>query len=126
MANPDYATLLALIAAETDPVVIAQLEAQCYVFNEILTEAEKELFEYAAFDYIENNPGYVDGFVNPGLYVLADYVEDGYINIVEANVGLYMDADYAVSGYVELSDSNTTSGYSSYVGIYFSDNGERT
>ena len=88
MANPDYATLLALIAAETDPVVIAQLEAQCYVFNEILTEAEKELFEYAAFDY--------------------------------------MDADYAVSGYVELSDSNTTSGYSSYVGIYFSDNGERT
>lgn len=125
MANPDYATLLALIAAETDPVVIAQLEAQCYVFNDVLTEAEKELFEYAAFDYIENNPGYVDGFVSPGLYVLPDYVVEGYINTVEAIADLYMVAGYVESGYVEEFGSGD-SGYSSYVGIYFSDNGERT
>ena len=61
MANPDYASLLALIAAETDPVIKAQLEAQCYVFTDSLTDAERELFEYVAFDYVEDNPGYVDG-----------------------------------------------------------------
>jgi len=72
MSNPDYASLLTLIAAETDPIVKAQLEAQCYVFTEELTPEEIELFEYGAFDYVENNPGYVEaagGFISyVGIY----------------------------------------------------------
>ena len=46
MAKPDYETLLGQIAAETDPTAKAALEAQCFVFLEPLTEAEKELFAY--------------------------------------------------------------------------------
>ena len=61
MANPDYASILAQIAAATDPAVIAALKAQLVVLEE-LTEQEKELFEYAAFDYIEYNPGYNNDF----------------------------------------------------------------
>lgn len=61
MANPDYASILAQIAAATDPAVIAALKAQL-VINEPLTEEEKELFEYTAFDYIEYNPGYNNDF----------------------------------------------------------------
>ena len=41
MAKPDYATLLGQIAVETDPTAKAVLEAQCFVFLEPLTEAEK-------------------------------------------------------------------------------------
>lgn len=127
MANPDYATLLALIAAETDPTIKAQLEAQCYVFTEELTPEEIELFEYGAFDYVENNPGYVEAapVFNSGLYLLADYVVDGYINTVEADVGLYMAAGYASDGYVSAANESD-SGFISYVGIYYNDNGERT
>lgn len=61
MANPDYASILAQIAAATDPAAIAALKAQL-VINEPLTEEEKELFEYTAFDYIEYNPGYNNDF----------------------------------------------------------------
>jgi hypothetical protein len=111
MANPDYASLLTQIAAETDPVIKAQLEAQCYVFADSLTDAERELFEFAAFDYIEDNPGYVDGAFTPGLYVLADYVADGYINTLD--------------GYVEPT-GGVNSGFISYAGVYYNDNGERT
>lgn len=114
MSNPDYASLLTLIAAETDPIVKAQLEAQCYVFTEIITEEERELFEYAAFDYVENNPGYVDGAFSPGL-----------INIIEADIGLYVAAGYALDGYVEAINGSD-SGFISYVGVYYNDNGERT
>ena len=125
MSNPDYASLLTLIAAETDPIVKAQLEAQCYVFTEIITEEERELFEYVAFDYVENNPGYVDGAFSPGLYVLADYVAEGYINTIEADIGLYVAAGYALDGYVEAINGSD-SGFISYVGVYYNDNGERT
>lgn len=108
MANPDYATLLPLIAAESDPAAKAILEAQCYVFNEELTEAERELFEFHAFDHTENNPGYVDGsYQPPGLYVLEGYVIDNYINTPnEQNVG------------------NNPSGWTAYIGQYYSENGE--
>ena len=57
MANPNYASLLAQIAAETDANAKQALIAQCYIFNEPLTDAEKELFNYTTSDYIENNPG---------------------------------------------------------------------
>ena len=125
MANPDYALLLAQIAAETDPVIKAQLEAQCYVFQAELTDQEIELFEYCAFDYMEDNPGYVNNVQDIGLYVPVDYVAEGYINTVEADVGLYMADGYAVSDYV-LTGAESGDGFISYVGIYYNDNGERT
>ena len=56
MANPDYATLLPLIAAASGAAKTA-LEAQCFVFLEPLTEAEKELFAYLDNDYLLFNPG---------------------------------------------------------------------
>lgn len=61
MANPDYATLLPLIAAETDPVAKQALIDQCYVFEEELTDAEIDLFRYFYDGYIEDNPGYING-----------------------------------------------------------------
>jgi hypothetical protein len=124
MANPDYALLLAQIAAETDPVAKAALIAQCYVFEDTPTLEEQELFEYCAFDYIENNPGYVEGSATSGLYVIADYVVDGYINIENADVGLYMDAGYAEDGYVRTTPDST--GFIAYAGVYYNNNGETT
>ena len=124
MANPNYALLLAQIAAETDPVVKAALIAQCYVFEDTPTLEEQELFEYCAFDYIENNPGYVESSGTSNLYVLPNYVVDGYINIENADVGLYVDAGYVDEGYV-ASFSGAT-GFISYVGVYYNNNGETT
>lgn len=107
MANPDYAILLAQIAAESDPAAKAILQAQAYVFTEELTQEEIQLFEFVEFDYIENNPGSVEGQI-PGLYVIADYIIDGYINIENADVG------------------PNASGWSAYAGQYYNDNGEVT
>ena len=73
MANPNYASLLAQIAAETDPVAKAALEAQRVSVAE-LTEEEIELFEYTAFDYIEFNPGYNNEFKS---YVGQYFNDDG-------------------------------------------------
>jgi hypothetical protein len=73
MANPNYASLLAQIAAETDPVAKAALEAQLIIVAE-LTEEEIELFEYTAFDYIEFNPGYNNEFKS---YVGEYFNDDG-------------------------------------------------
>ena len=65
--KPDYATLLAQIATETDPTAKQALIEQCYVFlpddpdtpeDESITEAEEQLFEYVERDYVVSNPGY--------------------------------------------------------------------
>ena len=56
MANPDYATLLSQIAAASGDTKTA-LEAQCYVFDEALTDTEKNLFNYVFDDYLTFNPG---------------------------------------------------------------------
>ena len=56
MANPDYATLLPLIAAASGAAKTA-LEAQCYVFDEALTDTEKNLFNYVSDGYFLFNPG---------------------------------------------------------------------
>ena len=56
MANPDYATLLTQIASATGDTKTA-LEAQCYVFNEALTDEEKDLFNYVSDEYFLFNPG---------------------------------------------------------------------
>jgi len=56
MANPDYATLLSSIASASGDAKTA-LEAQCYVFEEELTDTEKNLFNYVFDEYFLFNPG---------------------------------------------------------------------
>ncbi len=56
MGNPDYATLLSQIAAASGDVKTA-LELQCYVFEEELTDTEKNLFNYVFDEYLTFNPG---------------------------------------------------------------------
>ena len=130
MANPDYATLLPLIAAETDPVLKQQLIDQCYQFLVPLTDAERELFEYSNFDYIENNPGYLEPYAvdcNSHLYVLPNYVVDGYINIENGNAqDLYVLAGYVLDGYIAPSGGSTGSCFVAYVGKYYNQDGETT
>ena len=57
--NPDIAGLLQQAAAETDPVLKAQLTARAYAVTAPLTDEEKSLFSYMQDGYIENNPGLV-------------------------------------------------------------------
>ena len=56
MAKPDYATLLSQIAAASGDTKTA-LELQCYVFEEELTDTEKNLFNYVFDEYLTFNPG---------------------------------------------------------------------
>lgn len=65
MSKPNYASLLAQIAAETDPATKAALEAQCYQFPEPLTAAEENLFNYVSTDYLEANPGLPEPQMTP-------------------------------------------------------------
>jgi hypothetical protein len=66
MSKPDYASLLAQIAVETDPTAKAALEAQCYQFPEPLTPAEEDLFAFVNSDYIQDNPGTTTSYI--GVY----------------------------------------------------------
>lgn len=79
MAKPDYAALLAQIASETDPTTKQALIDQCYTFPEPLTDAEKDLFNYAADGYIDDNPGYDDQYVYIS-YAGKYYNDDGDIS----------------------------------------------
>jgi len=130
VANPDYATLLPLIAAETDPVIKQQLIDQCYQFLFPLTDAERELFEYCNFDYVEDTPGYVNA--NASLpYVEVNYVANGYITSTElAEAQPYVLENYVVNGYINIENDGigitNESGWSAYVGVYYNDNGETT
>ena len=56
MANPDYATLLSQIAAASGAAKTA-LELHCFVFEEALTDTEKNLFNYVSDEYFLFNPG---------------------------------------------------------------------
>ena len=60
MANPDYATLLAQIAAESNATAKQTLIDQCYVFETTPTATEQNLFNYMDVDYVEDNPGNAD------------------------------------------------------------------
>ena len=60
MTNPDYIAIAELLKTETDATVRQTLLDQLFVFNEELTEAEKNLFNYIEDTYIENNPGDVN------------------------------------------------------------------
>ena len=73
MSKPNYASLLAQIASETDATAKAALEAQCYQFPEPLTAAEENLFNYVSTDYLEDTPGTTSSYI--GIY----YGEDGII-----------------------------------------------
>ena len=60
MANPNYATLLAQIAAESDATAKQALIDQCYVFETTPSESEQNLFNYVENGYVETNPGTAD------------------------------------------------------------------
>ena len=60
MANPNYATLLAQIAAESDSNAKQVLINQCYVFETTPSESEQNLFNYVENGYVETNPGTAD------------------------------------------------------------------
>lgn len=61
MANPDYATLLPQIAAETDAAKKQLLINQTYQFNSPLSQAEEDLFAYINSGYTQDNPNATDG-----------------------------------------------------------------
>ena len=78
MANPDYATLLPQIAAETDATKKQALIDECYQFNQELTLEEKSLFSYFTpdndnefIDYVTDNPGLTNG--NEYISFVGDY-----------------------------------------------------
>ena len=56
MANPNYASLLAQIAAESDATAKQALINQCYVFETTPSESEQNLFNYVENGYVETNP----------------------------------------------------------------------
>ena len=55
--NPNYKAIAEQLKNETDPAIRKSLSDQLYVFNEPLTNEEKDLFGYIDSGYIENNPG---------------------------------------------------------------------
>ena len=61
MANPDYATLLPQIAAETDAVKKQALIDECYQFRVPLTQEEEDIFAYINSGYTQDNPNATDG-----------------------------------------------------------------
>jgi len=68
MSNPNYSSLLAQIAAETDPDEKDDLIEDCYQFLQELTNEEKELFNYVSSDYFEDTPGTVTRTSYIGIY----------------------------------------------------------
>jgi hypothetical protein len=128
-SNPDYLALLTALAAETDPILRAAIEAQI-VFTSPLSRDEIELFEYSHFDYIEDNPGYVTA--NPSLpYVTINYVANGYItDTALAAATPYVLPDYVVNGYINIENDGigitNESGWTAFVGEYYNDLGETT
>lgn len=121
MPNPDYAALLAQIAAETDPVAKQLLIDQAYQFTEELSNNEIQLFEYVDFDYVEPNPGIWQDtsafYVTPG-YVDVDYFVESMASYVDI---YYVDANYFVEGSVPYDPV-----YSAFVGNYFNNEGANT
>lgn len=127
MANPDYAALLAQIAAETDPVARQLLIDQAYQFIEELTDDEIELFEYTQFGYIDPNPGFADEEdFSPVPYFVPNYVVFGYVGDEESSDGqLYVVASYIDEGYF-VEETIPTDEFIAFVGNYFNDEGANT
>ena len=81
MANPDYATLLPQIQAETDATKKQALIDECYQFKEELTLEERSLFSYFTpdndnelVDYVTDNPGLTGG--NEYIGYVGDYYNE--------------------------------------------------
>jgi hypothetical protein len=81
MANPDYATLLPQIQAETDATKKQALIDECYQFKEELTLEERSLFSYFTpdndnelVDYVTDNPGLTGG--NEYVAYVGDYYNE--------------------------------------------------
>jgi hypothetical protein len=121
MTNPDYAALLAAIAAETDPVLKQALIDQAYVFTSTPTDGEIELFEFFNYDYVEPNPGNFQD--TTAFYFTPGYVDADYI--VEAATS-YVDIYYVDDNYFEEGSIPSSPTYSSYVGVYYNEFGEST
>ena len=128
-SNPDYFALLTALAAETDPILRAEIEAKI-VFTSPLSRDEQELFEYAHFDYIEDNPGYVSA--EAALpYVAVNYVANGYISSTALAAAVpYVLENYVIDGYINIENNGVSisneSGWTAYVGDYYSQDGEIT
>ena len=120
MANPDYAALLAQIAAETDPVLRQALIDQAYSFQEELTDDEIELFEFTQFGYIDPNPGLFTD--TSASYFTPEYIVIGYVR--EAS-GLYVDIYYVDDDYF-ATEQLPSEEFSAFVGNYFNDEGANT
>ena len=76
MANPDYASLLAQIAAESDSSAKQVLINQCYVFETTPSESDQNLFNYMSTSYVETNPG-----------LAADSSFSGYVGVYYNDAG---------------------------------------
>ena len=76
LLNPDYATLLAQIAAETDATKKASLENQAYRFVQPLTQEEQDLFGYINSGYIDENPSNTDGTPTNFLSYVGVYYDE--------------------------------------------------
>ena len=128
-SNPDYFALLTALAAETDPILRAEIEAKI-VFTSPLSRDEQELFEYAHFDYIEDNPGYVSA--EAALpYVAVNYVANGYISSTALAAAVpYVLENYVIDGYINIENNGVSisneSGWTAHVGEYYSQDGEIT
>jgi hypothetical protein len=86
MAKPNYQTLLAQIAAESNTVIKQQLIDECYIFTEELTSTEEDLFNYVSSNYIENNPG-IETFIS------TQYYPNDLSLKANSYVGVYYDED---------------------------------
>lgn len=135
MPKPDYAALFAQYEVETDPAVREQLWEQIYDFSPpsplpegetiedyLLTPEEEELFGYVMNDYVAPNPGTISE--ESQLFVLPNYVAEGYINIENSAIPPYFVEGYAEQGYVILGGS--VGNFIAYVGEYYNDLGETT
>lgn len=136
MPKPNYAALFAQYEVETDPAIRAALWEQIYDFSPpdplpegesiedyLLTDAEKELFGYVLDDYVEPNPGTL--ITDSGqLFVVPDYVLEGYINIESSAIPPYVLAGYVDENYIVLASS--IGDFVAYVGEYYNDLGETT
>ena len=136
MAKPDYLSLFAQLEATTDPVQRQALLDQLYVFtipsplpegetveDYLLTPAEIEKFAYVEDDYVEPNPGTIISS-NDQLFVIPDYVLEGYINIESSAIPPYVLEGYVDENYIVQGAS--VGDFSAYVGVYYNDLGEST
>lgn len=145
MPKPNYVALFAQIAVETDPAVKADLQAQAYTFTPpiplpegeavddyLLTPEEIELFNFTEDDYVVDNPGYVTAaegvtYTYSHRFVMPDYAEPGYINIEYPPSYEYVLEGYVEENYINIQiPPNYPTGFISYVGKYYNDQGDST